>query len=253
MVRSEQVTMVGGSETDRNKMDWGVQRIREDLLRFPLADPAVTAAGYATQGYGVVCSGKAIVLVDVVAEPHLPALQALADQGLRPAALVLTHRHLLGLGGAHAQIAEALGVPMFLHPADADHPTVREAGGRFEDPMRSALLDGLGVTVTCFPGHTPGHVMLRWEARGGTLIAGDCAVGPTLEEHRRGALGLIRPPPAASDDDALLRQGWREYKGKPVCCMLCLHGEPILKEAAEIAALMEPLRRPELTPEFRVH
>lgn len=223
-----------------------VRALRDDLWSFPIHDPPARASGLRTHGFALL-AGAESVLVDTVCEHHRPALRRLKDEGPRPVALVLTHRHLLGVGDGLARIEEELGIPVFLHPLDAAHPRARAAEIRFHDPMDSALLSGLGVEVDHFPGHTAGHVLLRWRAHGGILFVGDCALGPTMRQARAGVERIVRPHLSVSDDDAQLRRSWESFD-KPAESLLPLHGEVIL-DRPDLRSLLAPLRRPESTPE----
>ncbi|MDT7920256.1 MAG: MBL fold metallo-hydrolase [Meiothermus sp.] len=102
--------------------------------------------------------------------------------GLKPQAILLTHAHFDHVG-AVAPLVEALGLPVYLHPADL--PLYQSAalgaarwGLYIPQPPEPTLplaegqtLDlGLGLEVLFLPGHAPGHVGFY---RPGHLISGD--------------------------------------------------------------------------------
>jgi len=102
--------------------------------------------------------------------------------GLKPEAILLTHAHFDHVG-AVAPLVEALGLPVYLHPADL--PLYQSAalgaarwGLYIPQPPEPTLplaegqtLDlGLGLEVLFLPGHAPGHVGFY---RPGHLISGD--------------------------------------------------------------------------------
>jgi len=102
--------------------------------------------------------------------------------GLRPEAILLTHAHFDHVG-AVAPLVEALGLPVYLHPADLPlYQSAAQSAARWglyiPQPPEPTLplaegqtLDlGLGLEVLFLPGHAPGHVGFY---RPGHLISGD--------------------------------------------------------------------------------
>jgi glyoxylase-like metal-dependent hydrolase (beta-lactamase superfamily II) len=102
--------------------------------------------------------------------------------GLKPEAILLTHAHFDHVG-AVAPLVEALGLPVYLHPADLPlYQSAAQSAARWglyiPQPPEPTLplaegqtLDlGLGLEVLFLPGHAPGHVGFY---RPGHLISGD--------------------------------------------------------------------------------
>ena len=121
---------------------------------------------------------KSAVVIDpsdeaVLAEARIEAL------GLDVKAVLLTHGHFDHSGEA-GKLADKLGVPIWMHPADKALPSWLTHGL----PQTRDLADGdtlefadLRFSVLHTPGHTPGSVCFRWEDKlfaGDTLFAGSC-------------------------------------------------------------------------------
>ena len=112
-----------------------------------------------------------------------PRLQkAMADLGVEPAAILLTHTHFDHIG-AVAAIARATGVPVYCPRGELD---VLEQPDKFFPPMFGPVegwtaehaleggqrlqLAGFDVDVVSTPGHSPDHVTFAIE---GALFSGD--------------------------------------------------------------------------------
>ncbi|MEV7098465.1 MBL fold metallo-hydrolase [Amycolatopsis sp. NPDC051045] len=107
------------------------------------------------------------------------------DPGEEAAAPLATHGHPDHVASA-AELSEAHGVPLHLHPADAP------LYGGDSVPLEPGSFAGLDVDVRHVPGHTPGSVVLAVEtAEGGrlaltgdTLFAGSIGRGDVAEAVR---------------------------------------------------------------------
>lgn len=114
--------------------------------------------------YVVACAETGVaVIVDAAAEPDA-IVTAVSD--VHPIAILTTHGHFDHVGAARP-VAERLGIPFRLHPADAatfdldpDQPLV---GG-------SINVGKLEIDVIETPGHSPGSVCLAVD---GVLLTGD--------------------------------------------------------------------------------
>jgi len=90
----------------------------------------------------------------VVVDPGdaAPVLQALAEQGLTLAAILVTHHHADHVGGVR-ELHHATGAQVF-------GPALEEVPAPFSPVMQGDAFDVLGQTVQVLdvPGHTSGHV-----------------------------------------------------------------------------------------------
>ena len=151
------------------------------------------AGAFGTNCYAVASGpGAECVVVDPGMDAVEPLAQLLADDGLKPVAVVLTHGHLDHTFSV-LPVCEGYDIPAYIHPADtamladpvawhgpALAPLIR--GARLPDPSEVRTLDdgavlelaGVTLTVRHAPGHTEGSVMFSLdlgEAPG--LLAGD--------------------------------------------------------------------------------
>ena len=176
--------------------------------------------------YAILREGRSI-LFDAAFSWTVDGIARLADDGRPPAALVLSHRNVVGSADALDEVRARFDVPVFLHPADAAHEEAASAGIEFADPMHSDLLGGAGITAMHVPGHTAGSVMLWIEDAGGVLLAGDCAVGPGPEQggddpdHEP---RLQRPKMDEEAERAFIPAWHAAVASHPVAAILPLHG-----------------------------
>jgi glyoxylase-like metal-dependent hydrolase (beta-lactamase superfamily II) len=123
----------------------------------------------------VLTGGQESLIVDPAAEAER-ILAAVADTTVK--AILLTHAHPDHLQ-ALAQVRQATGAPLGLHPADA-----AEFGVQSDFDLTDGAVLSLGdkeLRVVHTPGHTPGSVcFLPWSRRG--------------QHHRRCPSGFCRLP-----------------------------------------------------------
>jgi hydroxyacylglutathione hydrolase len=132
------------------------------------------------------------VVVDPGMDAVEPLARMLADNGLAPVAVVLTHGHVDHTFSV-LPVCEGYDIPAYLHPADADMlsdpvgwhgPQIAQLleGVSFPDPSEvrplddGAVLDlaGVRLTVRHAPGHTQGSVMFSVDLDDSPgLLAGD--------------------------------------------------------------------------------
>jgi glyoxylase-like metal-dependent hydrolase (beta-lactamase superfamily II) len=217
-----------------------LSRVREDLALLEYSDPGAVRARLSTNGYALLKDDGAL-LFDTGAEEMLPLIDRLRSEGFSPRGLVISHRHIAGLGGAVPIIPGKYGVPVFLHPLDARHPQAMGNGIAYEDPVGHPLMTAFGVEVVHLPGHTAGSIGLYLPERE-TLLAGDAAMGPTAVQTENGIECLIRPPVMMNVNDAQLRTQWREFH-RPLASVLPYHGAGYLDRAADLPTIMAPLTR----------
>jgi glyoxylase-like metal-dependent hydrolase (beta-lactamase superfamily II) len=222
-----------------------LSRLREDLALLEYSDPGAVRARLSTNGFALLADRGAL-LFDTGAEELLPMINQLRSQGFTPRGLVLSHRHIAGAGGAVPIIPREYRVPVFLHPIDARHPQAMAVGIAYEDPVGHPLMTAFGVEVVLLPGHTAGSIGLYLPDGGGTLLAGDAAMGPTAVQTENGVEYLIRPPVTMNVNDAELRAQWLEFH-RPLASVLPYHGTGYLDRAADLPTIMGPLTRMEPT------
>jgi len=222
-----------------------LNRLRDDLALLEYSDPGAVRARLSTNGFALLADEGAL-LFDTGAEELLPLIDQLRSQGFAPRGLVLSHRHIAGLGGAAPIISREYGVPVFLHPVDARHPQAMGAGIAYEDPVGHPLITAFGAEVVPLPGHPAGSIGLYLPAGGGTLLAGDAAMGPSAVQTKNGVEYLIRPPVMMNVNDAALRAHWLGFH-RPLASVLPYHGTGYLDRAADLPTIMAPLTRMEPT------
>ncbi len=156
-----------------------------------------------------VATGATVVVDPGDDAPRL--LAALAEAGVTPDEIWLTHAHFDHIG-AVADLRETYPVPVRLHPADAplyDNAEEQAAwfGMRVRPPGVAPLdlvdgqrltLGGMAFTVLHTPGHAPGHVAFH-APEAGVLFSGDALF--------RGSVGRTDLPLC---DPAALERSLRE-------------------------------------------
>lgn len=171
----------------------------------------------------------------------------MSDDGYSPAALVLSHRHVVGLGDAIGDLSSEFKIPVLLHPIDARHQQALDSGIQFENPVGHPILDEFGFEALLFPGQTAGSIILHTTKHGGVLLTGDSAMGTTSNQSKAGSERLVRPPIETSVDDTGLREQWLAFD-RLVATVLPFHGTGYIdRQANDIASIMRPLVRLEPT------
>ena len=220
--------------------------LRPDIVLIEHSDLGAEEVHISTNTYALVNAGR-MLLVDTNVSHLLPFVRQLSDDGFSPAALVITHRHVVGLGDALNDIKTEFKIPLLLHPIDAKHKQAVTAGIPFENPIGHRVLSEFGFEALLFPGQTAGSIMLYSTNNAGLLLTGDSASGTSADQAKAGLECLIRPPIDTSVDDTELRRQWLAFD-RPVATVLPFHGTGYFdRSAVDLASIMQPLVRSEPT------
>ncbi len=179
--------------------------------------------------FAILREGRSI-LFDAAFSWTRDGIRRLADEGHPPAALVLSHADVVGSADALDEILADHGIPVMLHPLDAELERVAKGGREYVDPMHSELLDAAGIVRMHVPGHSPGSTMLWIEDEGGILLAGDCAVGPGPEQGAPDVEPRLQRPKMNEEQERMFVPAWhRAVASHPVAAILPLHGQCYLR------------------------
>ena len=154
--------------------------LRPDIVLIEYSDPGAEEAHLSANTYALLDVGRMIV-VDTNVSSLLPFVRQLSDDGFSPAALVITHRHVVGLGDALSDLKAEFKIPLLLHPIDAKHKQAVAAGISFENPIGHRVLSEFAFEALLFPGQTAGSIMLYSTNNGGLLLTGDSASGTSAD------------------------------------------------------------------------
>jgi len=221
-------------------------RLRPDIALIEYSDAGAEEAHISTNTYALLSAGRTLLL-DTSVSSLLPFVRQLSDIGYSPAALVLSHRHVVGLGDAIGNISTEFKIPVLLHPIDARHQQALDSGIHFENPVGHPIIGEFGFEAILFPGQTAGSVVLYTAKHRGVLLTGDSATGTNAKQAKAGLERLVRPPIETSVDDAELRKQWLAFN-RPVSTVLPFHGTGYIdRQADDLALIMRSLVRPEPT------
>ncbi len=111
-----------------------MNHLRPDIVLIEYSDPGAEEFRLSTNTYALLNSGR-MLLVDTNTSSLLPFVRQLSDDGFSPSALVITHRHVVGLGDALGDLKSEFKIPLLLHPIDAGHRQALNSGLSFENPV----------------------------------------------------------------------------------------------------------------------
>jgi hypothetical protein len=230
----------------RGRSEPQMTRLRPDIVLIEHSDPGAEEVHISTNTYALLNAGR-MLLVDTNVSPLLPFVRKLSGDGFSLAAVVITHRHVVGGGDALTDLMTEFKIPLLLHPIDAKHQQAVAAGIPFENPVGHPLVKEFGFDALLFPGQTAGSIMLYSGNNGGVLLTGDSATGTSADQAKAGLERLIRPPIDTNVDDDELRRQWLAFDS-PVATVLPFHGTGYVdRSAADLVSIMEPLVRSEPT------
>ena len=221
-------------------------RLRPDIVLIEHSDPGAEAVHISTNTYALL-KDRRMLLVDTNVSPLLPFVRQLSNEGFSPAAVVITHRHVVGGGDALNDLMAEFKIPLLLHPIDAKHQQAMAADLPFENPIGNPILSEFGFEALLFPGQTAGSIMLYSSKNRGLLLTGDSATGTSFDQAKAGLERLIRPPIDTNVDDAELRRQWHAFD-RPVTTVPAVPRTGYFdRSAADLASIMRSLVRSEPT------
>ena len=167
--------------------------------------------------YGANCivlrEGDSCIVVDPGQDAE-DILAYIAEQGLAPLAMLLTHVHFDHIGAVPGIAERFPEIPVYAHPSDwpmfghpmnqcpPDYPAVPRPANLRDIREAPAALPAFGMRVLETPGHTPGSVCLQFAGlllSGDTLFAGSCGrtdfPGGSMSAMRRSLALLAGLPP----------------------------------------------------------
>jgi glyoxylase-like metal-dependent hydrolase (beta-lactamase superfamily II) len=127
--------------------------LRPDIALIEYSDPGAEEVHLSTNTYALLNGGR-MLLVDTNISSLLPFVRQLSDDGFSPSALVITHRHVVGLGDALNDLKTEFKIPLLLHPIDARHRQALASGIAFDNPVGHRVLSKFGFEALLFPGQT---------------------------------------------------------------------------------------------------
>src|SRR6476620_478652 len=106
-------------------------RLRPDIALIEYSDAGAEEVHISTNTYAMLNAGR-MLLLDTNVSSLVPFLRQLSDDGYSPAALILSHRHVVGLGDAIGDLSSEFKIPVLLHPIDARHQQALDSGIQFD-------------------------------------------------------------------------------------------------------------------------
>jgi hypothetical protein len=162
-------------------VDLQPKKLAPNLIWIPSAqeDPiAYNLLGLTANAY-MLLIGKQAVAVDATSPFVTPILQSILErEQCSLSALLLTHHHIAAAGKPQGRGLKCFRrafpeVPVLLHPTDAEHEEAKLSGVDYRNPLKSEVLNSLGIKCWEFPGHTRGHVHYYSATYGGALFTGE--------------------------------------------------------------------------------
>ena len=104
-------------------------RLRPDIALIEYSDTGAEEAHISTNTYA--CEYRPNVTSRHKCFIPIPFVRQLSDNGYSPAPLVISHRHVMGLGDAIGNISTEFKIPVLLDPIDARHQQALDSGIQF--------------------------------------------------------------------------------------------------------------------------
>jgi glyoxylase-like metal-dependent hydrolase (beta-lactamase superfamily II) len=200
----------------------GAAWIRVIPLRTPTLPPATR-----TNCYIVGNAGRALAIDPATpwADEQTRLDHWLEQQGIRLAAVVLTHHHVDHVGDA-ARLAAKHGVPVWAHRETATRVAGRVAVDRTLDDGEELDVGASRLRAVFTPGHAPGHLCFV-DAAAHAIVAGDMVA----------SVGTIIVEPDDGGDMRLYLESLRRLRREVdagASCLLPAHGPPITDGGARL-------------------
>ncbi len=90
-----------------------MMHLRPGIVLIEHSDPGAEALHISTNTYSLLNEGR-MLLVDTNVSSLLPFVRKLSNDGFSPAALVILHRHVVGLGDALVDLKTEFKIPLLL-------------------------------------------------------------------------------------------------------------------------------------------
>lgn len=197
-------------------------------------------AGRPTNGYAIRLA-QGSILVDAATEAYHDGILEIAKQD-PPGALVLTSRRAVVEPDFLMHLKSDHDMPIFMHPADAEHEDIADLDVPFFDPTDAKIFKDFGVEILPTPFVTEGSIAVYSETDRGFIMCGDAAVTPGPESDASPAPARLELPDEYRGDEAEFREFWKQFldEDRPLFSIFPRRG-PAYQKRREIESLIETI------------